>query len=214
MRIVLLGAPGSGKGTQAQKLVASHCIPQVSTGDLLRAELKSGSALGLRAKADMDAGRLVADELVLEIIKRRLEMDDARNGFILDGFPRNCTQAQDLAQLLRQIDKPLDAVLLLDIDMDILRKRLTGRRTCSVTGKVLNIHFSPQQDLDACIEAGGELVHRDDDNDETIARRLNVYQEQTRPLIEFYKSIDLLRVVDAMGTVEEVSERIQQALKY
>ncbi|MCH8220278.1 MAG: adenylate kinase [Proteobacteria bacterium] len=214
MRIVLLGAPGSGKGTQAQKLVAGHGIPQVSTGDLLRAELKSGSALGLRAKADMDAGRLVADELVLEIIKRRLEMDDARNGFILDGFPRNCTQAQDLAQLLRQIDKPLDAVLLLDIDMDILRKRLTGRRTCSVTGKVLNIHFSPQQDLDACIAAGGELVHRADDNDETIARRLNVYQEQTRPLIEFYKSIDLLRVVDAMGTVEEVSERIQQALKY
>ncbi len=214
MRIVLLGAPGSGKGTQAQKLVAGHGIPQVSTGDLLRAELKSGSALGLRAKADMDAGRLVADELVLEIIKRRLEMDDARNGFILDGFPRNCTQAQDLAQLLRQIDKPLDAVLLLDIDMDILRKRLTGRRTCSVTGKVLNIHFSPQQDLDACIAAGGELVHRDDDNDETIARRLNVYQEQTRPLIEFYKSIDLLRAVDAMGTVEEVSERIQPALKY
>lgn len=214
MRIVLLGAPGSGKGTQAQKLVAGHGIPQVSTGDLLRAELKSGSALGLRAKADMDAGRLVSDELVFEIIKRRLEMDDARNGFILDGFPRNCTQAQDLAQLLRQIDKPLDAVLLLDIDMDILRKRLTGRRTCSVTGKVLNIHFSPQQDLDACIAAGGELVHRDDDNDETIARRLNVYQEQTRPLIEFYKSIDLLRAVDAMGTVEEVSERIQQALKY
>lgn len=214
MRIVLLGAPGSGKGTQAQKLVAGHGIPQVSTGDLLRAELKSGSALGLRAKADMDAGRLVSDELVFEIIKRRLEMDDARNGFILDGFPRNCTQAQDLAQLLRQIDKPLDAVLLLDIDMDILRKRLTGRRTCSVTGKVLNIHFSPQQDLDACIAAGGELVHRDDDNDETIARRLNVYQEQTRPLIEFYKSIDLLRAVDAMGTVAEVSERIQQALKY
>lgn len=214
MRIVLLGAPGSGKGTQAQKLVAGHGIPQVSTGDLLRAELKWGSAPGLRAKADMDAGRLVADELVLEIIKRRLEMDDARNGFILDGFPRNCTQAQDLAQLLRQIDKPLDAVLLLDIDLDILRKRLTGRRTCSVTGKVLNIHFSPQQDLDASIAAGGELVHRADDNDETIARRLNVYQEQTRPLIEFYKSIDLLRVVDAMGTVEEVSERIQQALKY
>lgn len=214
MRIVLLGAPGSGKGTQAQKLVAGHGIPQVSTGDLLRAELKSGSALGLRAKADMEAGRLVSDELVLEIIKRRLEMDDAHNGFILDGFPRNCKQAKDLAQLLRQIDKPLDAVLLLDIDMDILSKRLTGRRTCSITGKVLNIYFSPQQDLDACIAAGGELLHRDDDNEETIARRLNVYQEQTRPLIEFYKSIDLLRVVDAMGSVEEVSERMQQALKY
>ena len=213
MRIVLLGAPGSGKGTQAQKLVARHGIPQVSTGDLLRAELKSESALGLRAKADMDAGRLVSDELVLEIIKRRLETDDARNGFILDGYPRNSSQAEDLARLLTDIEKPLDAVVLLDVDMEILRKRLTGRRTCSVTGKVLNIHFSPQQDLDACISAGGELVQRDDDNEVTIANRLNVYEEQTRPLIEFYQSAGLLIVVDAMGTVVEVSERVNQALK-
>ena len=213
MRIVLLGAPGSGKGTQAQKLVARHGIPQVSTGDLLRAELKSESALGLRAKADMDAGRLVSDELVLEIIKRRLEKDDARNGFILDGYPRNSSQAEDLARLLTDIEKPLDAVVLLDVDMEILRKRLTGRRTCSVTGKVLNIHFSPQQDLDACISAGGELVQRDDDNEVTIANRLNVYEEQTRPLIEFYQSAGLLMVVDAMGTVVEVSERVNQALK-
>ncbi len=213
MRIVLLGAPGSGKGTQAQKLVARHGIPQVSTGDLLRAELKSESALGLRAKADMDAGRLVSDELVLEIIKRRLEKDDARNGFILDGYPRNSSQAEDLARLLTDIEKPLDAVVLLDVDMEILRKRLTGRRTCSVTGKVLNIHFSPQQDLDACISAGGVLVQRDDDNEVTIANRLNVYEEQTRPLIEFYQSAGLLIVVDAMGTVVEVSERVNQALK-
>ncbi len=212
MRIVLLGAPGSGKGTQAQKLVAGHGIPQVSTGDLLRAELKSESALGLRAKTDMDAGRLVSDGLVLQIIERRLEKDDARNGFILDGFPRNRTQAEDLARLLAEIEKPLDAVLLLDVDMEILSKRLTGRRTCSVTGKVLNIHFSPQQDLDACIAAGGELLYRDDDKEETIANRLDVYQEQTRPLIEFYRSAGLLRVVDAMGTVEEVARRMQEAL--
>ena len=211
--MVLLGAPGSGKGTQAQNLVARHGIPQVSTGDLLRVELKSESALGLRAKADMDAGRLVADELVLEIIKRRLEKDDARNGFILDGYPRNSSQAEDLARLLTDIEKPLDAVVLLDIDMEILSKRLTGRRTCSVTGKVLNIHFSPQQDLDACISAGGELVQRDDDNEETIVNRLNVFEGQTRPLIEFYQAAGLLRVVDAMGTVAEVSERVNQALK-
>jgi adenylate kinase len=214
VRIVLLGAPGSGKGTQAQKLIARHGIPQVSTGELLRAELKSESALGLRAKADMDAGRLVSDEHVLEIIKRRLEKDDARNGFILDGYPRNSSQAEDLARLLTDIEKPLDAVVLLDVDMEILRKRLTGRRTCSVTGKVLNIHFSPQQDLDACISAGGELVQRDDDNEVTIANRLNVYEEQTRPLIEFYQSAGLLTVVDAMGTFVEVSERVNQALKY
>ena len=209
----MLGAPGSGKGTQAQKLVACHIIPQVSTGDLLRAELKSKSALGLRAKVDMDAGRLVSDELVLQIIERRLEKDDARNGFILDGFPRNSSQAEDLAELLTEIQKPLDAVLLLDVDMEILSKRLTGRRTCSVTGKVLNIHFSPQQDMDACIAAGGELVQRADDNEKTIANRLNVYLEQTRPLIEFYRSAGLLRVVDAMGTVSEVSERVSQALQ-
>lgn len=212
MRIVLLGAPGSGKGTQAQKLVATYGIPQVSTGDLLRAELKSESKLGLRAKADMDAGRLVPDELVLELIQRRLEKDDARDGFILDGFPRNSSQARDLENLLREIEKPLDAVLLLDLDLDVLSKRLTGRRTCSVTGKLLNIHFSPQEELDACIAAGGELIQRADDNEETIANRLNVYQEQTRPLIEFYGSVDLLRVVDAMGAVEEVSGRMQKAL--
>jgi len=212
VRIVLLGAPGSGKGTQAQKLVETYGIPQVSTGDLLRAELKSESKLGLRAKADMDAGRLVPDELVLELIQRRLEKDDAREGFILDGFPRNSSQAQDLENLLRDIEKPLDAVLLLDVDLEILSKRLTGRRTCSVTGKGLNIHFSPQEELDACIAAGGELIQRADDNEETIANRLNVYEEQTRPLIEFYGSIDLLRVVDAMGIVEEVSDRTKQAL--
>jgi adenylate kinase len=210
----LLGAPGSGKGTQAQKLVEKYAIPQVSTGDLLRAELKSESKLGLRAKADMDAGRLVPDELVLELIQRRLEQDDARDGFILDGFPRNSSQAQDLENLLREIEKPLDVVLLLDVDLEILSKRLTGRRTCSVTGKGLNIHFSPQEELDACIAAGGELIQRADDNEETIANRLSVYQEQTRPLIEFYGSVDLLRVVDAMGTVEEVSDRTQQALNF
>lgn len=214
MRIVLLGAPGSGKGTQAQKLVEKYAIPQVSTGDLLRAELKSESKLGLRAKADMDAGRLVPDELVLELIQRRLEQDDARDGFILDGFPRNSSQAQDLENLLREIEKPLDVVLLLDVDLEILSKRLTGRRTCSVTGKGLNIHFSPQEELDACIAAGGELIQRADDNEETIANRLSVYQEQTRPLIEFYGSVDLLRVVDAMGTVEEVSDRTKQALNF
>ena len=160
----------------------------------------------------MDAGRLVPDELVLELIQRRLEKDDARDGFILDGFPRNSSQARDLENLLREIEKPLDAVLLLDLDLDVLSKRLTGRRTCSVTGKLLNIHFSPQEELDACIAAGGELIQRADDNEETIANRLNVYQEQTRPLIEFYGSVDLLRVVDAMGAVEEVSGRMQKAL--
>ncbi len=213
MRIVLLGAPGSGKGTQAQKLVAIHGIPQVSMGDLLRAELKSGSDLGLRAQADMDAGRLVADKLVLEILQRRLQQADAQNGFILDGYPRNTAQAVSLEGLLSALSRALDGVLLLNVDFDSLSKRLTGRRTCSATGKLLNIHFSSQQELDDCAAAGGELIQRDDDNEETIANRLKVYREQTEPLVEFYRAAGLLIEVDAMGAAEQVTARIEAALR-
>ncbi len=213
MRIVLLGAPGSGKGTQAQKLVAIHGIPQVSTGDLLRAELKSGSDLGLRAQADMDAGRLVADQLVLELLQRRLQQADAQNGFILDGYPRNTAQAVSLEGLLSALSRALDGVLLLNVDFDILSKRLTGRRTCSATGKLLNIHFSSQQELDDCAAVGGELIQRDDDNEETVANRLKVYREQTEPLVEFYRAAGLLIEVDAMGAAEQVTARIEAALR-
>ena len=213
MRIVLLGAPGSGKGTQAQKLVAIHGIPQVSMGDLLRAELKSGSDLGLRAQADMDAGRLVADKLVLEILQRRLQQADAQNGFILDGYPRNTAQAVSLEGLLSALSRALDGVLLLNVDFDSLSKRLTGRRTCSATGKLLNIHFSSQQELDDCAAAGGELIQRDDDNEETIANRLKVYREQTEPLVEFYRAAGLLIEVDAMGAAEQVTARIEASLR-
>jgi adenylate kinase len=209
----LLGAPGSGKGTQAQKLVAIHGIPQVSTGDLLRAELKSGSALGLRAQADMDAGRLVADKLVLELLQRRLQQADAQNGFILDGYPRNTAQAVSLEGLLSALSRALDGVLLLNVDFAILSKRLTGRRTCSATGKLLNIHFSSQQELDDCAAVGGELIQRDDDNEETVANRLKVYREQTEPLVEFYRAAGLLIEVDAMGAAEQVTARIEAALR-
>lgn len=209
MRIVLLGAPGSGKGTQAQKLVEKQGIPQVSTGDLLRAELKSGSDLGLQARADMDAGRLVSDELVLEIIRQRLKKDDAQAGFILDGFPRNTAQAEALAGMLGELGRPLDGVILMDVDLTVLHKRLTGRRTCSTTGQVLNIYFSSQEDIDACIASGGELLQRDDDNEETISNRLQVYENQTRPLVDFYREAKLLRTIDAMGTVDEVASRIE-----
>jgi adenylate kinase len=209
----LLGAPGSGKGTQAQKLVAIHGIPQVSTGDLLRAELKSGSDLGLRAQADMDAGRLVADQLVLELLQRRLQQADAQNGFILDGYPRNTAQAVSLEGLLSALSRALDGVLLLNVDFDILSKRLTGRRTCSATGKLLNIHFSSQQELNDCAAVGGELIQRDDDNEETVANRLKVYREQTEPLVEFYRVAGLLIEVDAMGAAEQVTARIEAALR-
>ena len=213
MRIVFLGAPGSGKGTQAQRLMAEQHIPQVSTGDLLREAVAAGTDLGRRAKAAMDAGELVSDDIVLGIIRERLQQDDAAAGFVLDGYPRNLAQATALEGVLAGIGRPLDAAVLIDVDFDILMKRLTGRRTCSVTGKLLNIHFSPKADLDACLKAGGELVQRADDNEETIGNRLKVYRAQTEPLVEHYRAAGLLHTVSGQGSVDEVYQRVQQAVR-
>ncbi len=212
MRIVLLGAPGSGKGTQAKKLMADKNIPQISTGDMLREAVAAGTRFGLKAKSIMEAGNLVPDEVVLGIISERLAEPDAQEGFILDGFPRTRQQALDLEELLDQMGTPLDAAVLMDVDFDVLMKRLTGRRTCSLTGKLLNVYFSPQAELDACTSAGGELVQREDDNEETISNRLDVYRENTEPLIEFYRKRDKLTTVDAAGTIDEVYERFVAAL--
>ena len=213
MRIVLLGAPGSGKGTQAKLLMASRSIPQVSTGDMLRAAVAAGTRFGQKAAAIMEAGDLVPDDVVLGIIAERLAEPDAADGWILDGFPRNRQQAEDLADLLDELGTPVDAAILMDVDFDVLMKRLTGRRTCSLTGKLLNVYFSPQAELDACIEAGGELVRRDDDNEDTIGNRLQVYREQTAPLIDYYRRRGLLTVVDADGSIDEVKARLQEALE-
>lgn len=212
MRIVLLGAPGSGKGTQAKKLMADRNIPQVSTGDMLREAVAAGTRFGLKAKSVMEAGNLVPDDVVLGIISERLAEPDAQDGFILDGFPRTTQQALDLEELLDQIGTPLDTAVLMDVDFDVLMKRLTGRRTCSLTGKLLNVYFSPQEELDACTEAGGELLQREDDNEETITNRLDVYRENTEPLIEFYRERDKLTTVDADGPIDEIYQRLTAAL--
>ena len=212
MRIVLLGAPGSGKGTQARKLMADRNIPQISTGDMLRAAVAAGTSFGQQAKKIMEAGELVPDDIMLGIVSERLAEDDAADGFILDGFPRTEKQALDLDDLLDRRGQPLDSVVLMDVDFDILMKRLTGRRTCSQTGKLLNIYFSPQEELDACVDAGGELIQRDDDNEETISNRLEVYRSQTESLVEFYGATNKLKVVDAASSVDEVYERILKAL--
>ena len=212
MRIVLLGAPGSGKGTQAKILMANKNIPQISTGDMLREAVASGTRFGLKAKSLMDAGDLVPDDVVLGIISERLTEPDAQDGFILDGFPRTTQQALDLEELLDQMGTPLDAAVLMDVDFDILMKRLTGRRTCSLTGKLLNIHFSSQEELDECTNAGGELIQREDDNEETISNRLEVYRENTEPLIEYYRKRGKLLTVDAEGPINEVYERMTAAL--
>jgi adenylate kinase len=212
MRIVLLGAPGSGKGTQAKKLMADRNVPQVSTGDMLREAVAAGTRFGLKAKSIMEAGELVPDEVVLGIISERLAQPDAQDGFILDGFPRTTQQALDLEELLDQMNTPLDAAVLMDVDFDVLLKRLTGRRTCSLTGKLLNVYFSPQEELDACTKAGGELIQREDDNEDTISNRLDVYRENTEPLIDFYRKRGKLKTVDATGSIDEVYERLTAAL--
>ena len=212
MRIVLLGAPGSGKGTQAKKLMADKNIPQVSTGDMLREAVAAGTRFGLKAKVVMEAGELVPDDVVLGIISERLARPDAQKGFILDGFPRTTQQALDLEELLDEMGTPLDAAVLMDVDFDILLKRLTGRRTCSLTGKLLNVYFSSQEELDECTNAGGELIQREDDNVETISNRLDVYRENTEPLIDFYRARGKLAMVEAEGPVDEVYERLVEAL--
>jgi len=212
MRIVLLGAPGSGKGTQAKKLMADRNIPQISTGDMLREAVAAGTRFGQQAKAIIDAGNLVSDDIMLGIISERLAEADAADGFILDGFPRTEQQALDLEELLDQMATPLNAAVLMDIDFDILMKRLTGRRTCSLTGKLLNVYFSSQEDIDECTNAGGELIQREDDNEETIANRLDVYRQQTQPLVEFYRKREKLKTIDADGSIDEVYERFQQAI--
>lgn len=212
MRIVMLGAPGSGKGTQAQRLQKEHGLVQVSTGDLLRKAVADKTPLGLQAKKAMDAGDLVSDEIVLGMLKERIAQPDAQRGFVLDGFPRNTSQADALDALLAELGLELDRVVLMDVDFDILTKRLTGRRTCSTTGAVLNIYFSPPEELEACRKSGGELLQRDDDNEATIRNRLQVYERQTAPLVDYYTKKGLLAKIDATGEVDAVYARLKSAL--
>ena len=209
MRIILIGAPGSGKGTQAQRLSASQGIPQVSTGDLLREAVKAGTELGQRASKAMDSGQLVSDDIVLGIIKERLAEADAQQGFVLDGFPRNIPQAEALDTVLEELATPLDGVVLMDVDFNILLKRITGRRSCSDCGRVYNVHTSPPAKEGACDACGGQLTQRVDDNEETVANRLKVYESETAPLVAFYEKRNLLRVVDAQGDIDDVYQRIQ-----
>lgn len=215
MRIVLLGAPGSGKGTQSQRLVARVGIPQISTGDLLRRAVAKGTELGRQAKEAMDSGRLVEDSLVLGMIRERLREPDARKGFILDGFPRNLAQAHALDHLLEALKQPLDAVVQLDVDYGELVRRISGRRTCADCGRVFNLLTSPPGGANARCPVTGEphrLVQRPDDNEATVAERLRVYDEKTRPLIDFYRARGLLRVINAEGDLDAVTRRLAQAL--
>jgi adenylate kinase len=212
MRIVLLGAPGSGKGTQAQLLQSKFGVPQVSSGDLLRDAVARKTELGLQAKAAMEAGQLVSDAIVLGLIRERLAQPDAQNGFILDGFPRNSDQAATLSKLLVDIGQPLEAVLLMDVRTQTLITRLAGRRVCRSCGAVYALASLPAADA-PCAKCGGELYQRNDDKEEVIAKRLEVYRSQTKPLIEHYQKLGLLKVIKGEGDLAQITARMEAALE-
>lgn len=213
MKLILLGPPGAGKGTQAKMLTEKYGIPQISTGDILRAAVKEGTPMGLRAKSCMDAGELVSDEVVVGIVRERLQKPDCQSGFVLDGFPRTVPQADALTETLKTLDKALDAVISLEVDIEALVERLTGRRTCSNCGRGYHVRFDPPKQESICDACGGALMQRDDDQEATIRNRLDVYQEQTAPLVAYYRQVGLLRALDGMQSMEAVQQQMNELLK-
>jgi adenylate kinase len=213
MRLILLGPPGAGKGTQAQRLVRKHGIVQLSTGEMLRAAVKAGTLVGLRAKAIMDRGELVPDDVVVTIVADRIGEADAKNGFILDGFPRTVPQAVALDKMLADTGLALDLVLELVVDNDEVIRRLSGRRNCHRCDKIWHVEFDPPSREGICDRCGGELYQREDDKPETVAERLRVYARDTAPLIDYYGAQGKLVGIDAAGPVEDVTERAIDALR-
>jgi adenylate kinase len=213
MRIVLLGAPGAGKGTQAKKLIGKYGIPQISTGDILRKAVSDGTPLGKEAKSYMDKGELVPDKVVIGLIEERLKQNDTRKGYILDGFPRNTAQAETLDRLLNDLGMPLDLALSVDVPKEDLFKRLTGRRTCKNCQQMYNVYYSPPKKDGVCDKCGGELFQRDDDKGNTIRKRLDVYESHTLPLIDYYTKKGKLRSISGVGSIEEIFKKVREALE-
>jgi adenylate kinase len=213
VRVVLVGPPGAGKGTQAQFIASHLAIPKISTGDIFRFNVSTGTDLGRLAKAYMDRGDLVPDEVTVAMVSSRLQEEDAQAGFLLDGFPRNVPQAETLQKMLAEWDVRLDVVVELVVDDDEVVRRLSGRRTCRQCGRVWHVLFDPPARGEQCDECGGELFQRDDDRELTIRHRLDVYQEQTQPLIAFYGDEGTLLGIDATGPVEEITDRALSALR-
>lgn len=212
MRIVLLGAPGAGKGTQAKKLIEKYGMPQISTGDLLRAAVAAGTALGKEAKSYMDKGELVPDSVVLGMVEERLKQDDCKKGYILDGFPRNTAQAEALDKMLAALNMSLTAALSVDVPLDDLMKRLTGRRTCKSCGQMYNVYFKAPAKEGVCDKCNSELFQRDDDKEATIKKRLEVYTAQTEPLIGYYKNKGIVKSVSGTGSIDEIFKKVTEAL--
>jgi adenylate kinase len=213
MRLVLLGAPGVGKGTQAKKLIEKYGIPQISTGDILRKAVADGTPLGKEAKVIMDKGELVPDKIVLGLVEERVKQADCKKGFILDGFPRNTAQAEALDKLLNDLQMPLDSALSVDVPKEDLMKRLTGRRTCKKCQQMYNVYYSPPKKGAICDKCGGELFQRGDDKEETIKKRLDVYDAQTAPLIDYYSKKGIRKSVMGTGSIDEIFNKVCNILE-
>lgn len=212
MRIILLGPPGAGKGTQAKRIEEEFGIPQLATGDIIRLAIKEGTEWGRKAESFVREGQLVPDEVVIGIVKDRLSRDDVRRGFILDGFPRTLRQAEALEEMLQELGITIDAVLYFDIPAEELVRRLSARRVCENCQAPYNLISSPPHNDEICDRCGGKLVQRPDDAPEVIRKRLAVYEEQTKPLVEFYAKRGLLRVVPSSGTIEETYAQVKAIL--
>jgi adenylate kinase len=213
VRVVLVGPPGAGKGTQAQFIASHLAIPKVSTGDIFRYNVSAGTELGRQARSFMERGDLVPDEVTVAMVASRLQEDDALSGFLLDGFPRNVPQAETLKKMMADWGMRLDLVLELVVDHDEVIRRLSGRRTCRKCGRVWHVAFDPPSLPGKCDECGGELFQRDDDREATIRHRLEVYEQQTQPLISYYADEGILLGIDATGPVEDVTDRALVALR-
>ncbi|MFH1147636.1 MAG: adenylate kinase [Pseudomonadota bacterium] len=212
MNIVMLGPPGAGKGTQAKMLIEKYKIPQISTGDMFRAALRDKTPLGLKAKGYMDKGQLVPDEIVIGLVEERLKQDDTKKGYILDGFPRTVAQAEALDKALARVESRIDFVISIDVEKKELVKRLTGRRTCRKCGAMYHTIFNPPVNRDMCDKCNGELYQRDDDTESTVVNRLEVYDYQTKPLIEYYAGRRLLKSFSGIGSIDSIFNKIVEML--
>lgn len=213
MNVMLLGAPGAGKGTQAAKLIETYGLAHISTGDILRSAVANQTPLGVAAKGYMDKGELVPDFVVIGLVKGRLQEPDAEKGFILDGFPRTVVQADALGTALEELGTTLDAVISIDVDKQALVERLTARRTCKACGAIFNVISQPETKSGVCPACGGELMQRDDDTVETVTNRLNVYEENTAPLIAYYRDKGILHSIDGNRPVDEVFESVRKVME-
>lgn len=213
MNLILLGPPGAGKGTQAKILTKKYEIPQISTGDMLRVAVKEQTPMGIKAKEFMDAGALVTDEVVVGIVEERLAKSDCANGFILDGFPRTVKQADALKLMLQSFGRSVDHVISIAVGQEELLGRISGRRTCRICGKGFHLLFDPPRTAGKCDECGGELYQRDDDREETMRKRLTVYEEQTAPLISYYANESILRTIDGIGSIDKIQQSLLCAIE-